>query len=82
MMDKIGVNGDDQDGVSDPSSGLLEGIRWTYFAIVFSVFTLGNVNFAVFLIKRGKWRTIPLLLMYISGQLTLAFAIARTVYPD
>ena len=69
-------------GVEDPYSGLVEGIRWTYLVIVSSVFIVGCVNLFLFLFKQGKWRTLPLLLMYISGQLTMAFAIVRLSLPS
>ena len=71
-----------QNVVSDPSKATLEAIRWTYFAIVLCVFLLGCLNLWKFLIKLGKWRTTPLLLMYISGQLTLGFAMARLLVPS
>ena len=58
---------DKDGGVENPSTGVLQGIRWTYLAIVSCVFIVGSVNLNIFLIKQGKWRTVPLLLMYISG---------------
>ena len=67
---------------SDPSRTLLEAIRWSYFGIACVVFILGSLNVWYFLIQQGKWRTYPLLLMYICGQVTLIFALARTSYPD
>ena len=67
--------------ISDPSNKLLEAIRWSYLAILCLIFTLGTVNFVIFLLRNGKWRTLPLLLLYISAQLTLMFGIARTAFP-
>ena len=46
------------------------------------VFIIGCANLFLFLYKQGKWRTLPLLLMYISGQMTLAFAIVRLSLPS
>ena len=51
----------------DPSKPVLEAIRWTYLALACLVFILGTVNFVNFLIIKGKWRTFPLLMMYICG---------------
>ena len=58
---------DKDGGVENPSTEVQQGIRWTYLAIVLCVFIVGSVNLNIFLIKQGKWRTVPLLLMYISG---------------
>ena len=71
-----------EDSEEVESEGLIRAIRWIYLAIVTIVFILGCLNLLIFLIKKGKWRTLPLLLMYISCQITLAFAIARLCLPS
>ena len=67
---------------ASPSRSLLESLRWTYFSIVLLVFALGCFNIWFFLVKKQKWRTFPLLLMYICGQFTLIFALARNGYRE
>lgn len=41
---------------------------------------IGLFNIAAFLIGKGKWRTLPLALIYLSAQITLIFGLARTAY--
>ena len=67
--------------IDDPTKRQLNGIRYGYLTLVCLIFLLGCINFGYFLIVKGKWTTLPLLLLYISGQLTMIFAIARTAYP-
>ena len=53
--------------INDPSRKTLNILRWSYFAIAIIVFIFGALNIVYFLIIKEKWRTTPILMLYICG---------------
>lgn len=66
----------------DPSDSVLQAIRWSYFSLVCIVFLLGCWNVVQYLMRGKKWHSFPLVLMYVSCQLTLIIEMVRLAYPD
>ena len=60
-----------------PSKEVVQSIRYTYIALASIVLIMGCWNIYKYLVFQKRWTAFPLTLMYIVGQLTLIFTLAR-----
>ena len=65
-----------------PSTELLQALRWSYFAVVCIVFLLGCWNVVKYLVIEKRWKAFPLTLMYTVSQLLLIITMARLACPN
>ena len=59
---------------------VLDSLQWTLIILNSLLLVMLAVNFWIIFVRRGKWRTVPLLLFYIISLISVLMRLIATIW--